>query len=178
MSIQLPYYSFTPLFFTLLFNYPTVLFSTVSLLFYSFTFLLNYSTIISVSILLLFYSLLFYLTLLFFYFSILLLFYSTIFYALLCDVVRISEVSQLNFLWLWCLVWRRERERESARPRLINIMSFAMKVLWRQQLPGICIPTKSCQSSFASPSWPAQCRFQTFLSPNCWSNAIKWMLNR
>ena len=66
--------------------------STILSLYYVFTLLFFYSTI-----LLLYYVFTLYTMLSLYYFFTLLCFHSTI--HLLCDVVRISEVSQLNFLW-------------------------------------------------------------------------------
>ena len=103
-------------------RYSTLLYSTLlySTLLYSTLLYLLYSTLLYSTLLYLLYSTLLYstwlystllyllystystlLTLLYFtllYFT--LLYFTLLYFTLLCDVVRISEVSQLNFLWL------------------------------------------------------------------------------
>ena len=96
---------FTLLYFTLLYStllYSTLLYSTYSTLLYStllyFTLLtLLYSTLLDSTLLYSTCSTL--LTLLYLLYSTL-LYFTLLYFTLLCDVVRISEVSQLNFLWL------------------------------------------------------------------------------
>ena len=149
---------FTLLYFTLLYStllYSTLLYSTYSTLLYS---TLLYSTLLYSTLLYLLYSTLLYFTLLYstystllystwLYSTLLYLLYSTystlltllyftllyftlLYFTLLCDVVRISEVSQLNFLWLLHVKLRLLPQSVEARStRTINITwSFCREV--------------------------------------------------